>query len=127
MSGILPCCMQIFAKVPAEVLDKFYGCGAPLPTGIEGLTVLDLGSGSGRDCYAAAALVGERGSVIGVDMTREQLEARDTAPCSARFPRTSVHRYYKSGPRTVPMGGSQTVACLCCRMRSACHEACASP
>ena len=69
--------MQIFAKVPAEVLDKFYGCGATLPTGIDGLTVLDLGSGSGRDCYAAAALVGERGSVIGVDMTSEQLEVRD--------------------------------------------------
>ena len=75
--------MQIFAKVPAEVLDKFYGCGATLPTGIDGLTVLDLGSGSGRDCYAAAALVGERGSVIGVDMTSEQLEVRDcpSFPC----------------------------------------------
>lgn len=44
-----------------------------MPTGIEGLRVLDLGSGSGRDCYAAAALVGERGSVVGVDMTDEQL------------------------------------------------------
>ena len=56
------------------MLDKFYGCGAPLPAGIDGLTVLDLGSGSGRDCYAAAALVGEHGSVIGVDMTPEQLQ-----------------------------------------------------
>jgi len=80
----LGCCMQIFAKVPAEVLDKFYGCGAPLPTGIDGLTVLDLGSGSGRDCYAAAALVGESGSVIGVDMTREQLEVLALFPhCSS--------------------------------------------
>jgi arsenite methyltransferase len=35
--------------------------------------VLDLGSGSGRDCYAAAALVGESGRVTGVDMTAEQL------------------------------------------------------
>jgi len=38
-----------------------------------GLSVLDLGSGSGRDCYAAAALVGESGRVTGVDMTAEQL------------------------------------------------------
>ncbi len=45
--------------------DKFYGCGNPLPAGIEGLRVLDLGCGSGRDCYVAASLVGERGSVIG--------------------------------------------------------------
>lgn len=32
-------------------------------------SVLDLGSGSGRDCYVAAAFVGEQGSVTGVDMT----------------------------------------------------------
>ncbi len=89
--------MQIFAKVPAEVLDKFYGCGAPLPTGIEGLTVLDLGSGSGRDCYAAAALVGERGSVIGVDMTREQLEARDRL-CPTCPPNLSLRPVSKSIP-----------------------------
>ena len=35
---------------------------------------MDLGSGSGRDCYAAAALVGEAGTVTGVDMTSEQIE-----------------------------------------------------
>ena len=29
-------------KVPAEVMDKFYGCGAPLPLGIDGLKVLYL-------------------------------------------------------------------------------------
>lgn len=53
---------------------KFYGCGAPLPLGIDGLTVLDLGSGSGRDAYVCSALVGERGRVIGIDMTQEQLD-----------------------------------------------------
>ena len=31
-----------------------------------------VGCGTGRDCYAAAALVGEKGSVTGVDMTPEQ-------------------------------------------------------
>lgn len=41
---------------------------------IQGLRVLDLGSGSGRDCYLAAALVGENGTVTGIDMTAEQLE-----------------------------------------------------
>jgi hypothetical protein len=33
----------ILAAVPDEVKAKFYGCGAPLPFGIEGLRVLDLG------------------------------------------------------------------------------------
>ena len=44
-----------------------------LPTSIEGLSVLDLGCGSGRDCYIASALVGPQGSVTGIDMTAEQL------------------------------------------------------
>jgi ubiquinone/menaquinone biosynthesis C-methylase UbiE len=34
---------------------------------------LDLGSGSGVDCYVASALVGEKGSVVGVDFSDEQL------------------------------------------------------
>jgi SAM-dependent methyltransferase len=38
-----------------------------------GLDTNHLGSGSGRDCYALAQLVGERGYVLGVDMTDEQL------------------------------------------------------
>ena len=60
--------------IPNEVMSKFYGCGTPLPFGIDGLTVLDLGSGSGRDCYLASKLVGENGKVIGLDMTDEQLD-----------------------------------------------------
>lgn len=56
-----------------EVKDRFYGCGSPIPPVLEGATVLDLGSGSGRDCYVLSKLVGERGRVIGLDMTDEQL------------------------------------------------------
>jgi len=44
---------------------RYYGCGTPLPSGIEGLRVLDLGSGTGRDCYVAARMVGESGFVTG--------------------------------------------------------------
>lgn len=60
-------------EVPKEVDEKFYGCGAPLPSGVAGLRVLDLGSGSGRDCYVMSKFVGEHGSVVGIDMTDEQL------------------------------------------------------
>ena len=66
--------IDIMRKVPAEVMDKFYGCGAPLPLGVDGLEVLDLGSGSGRDAYVCAALVGEQGRVTGIDMTQEQIQ-----------------------------------------------------
>jgi arsenite methyltransferase len=63
---------QALKRVPQAVKDKYYGCGSAVPLGIEGLDVLDLGSGSGQDCYVAAQLVGPTGSVIGVDMTEEQ-------------------------------------------------------
>jgi len=64
---------KILEKVHPEVTDRFYGCGAPFPLKLKGSTVLDLGSGSGRDCYMLSPLVGEEGSVIGIDMTDEQL------------------------------------------------------
>lgn len=65
---------ELLAKIHDEVKDRFYGCGSPLPSGLEGATVLDLGCGSGRDVFLLSALVGEHGRVIGVDMTREQLD-----------------------------------------------------
>jgi arsenite methyltransferase len=57
-----------------EVMSKYYGCGLTLPKQLKDMKILDLGSGSGRDCYIAAQLVGENGEVVGVDMTDEQLE-----------------------------------------------------
>jgi len=62
------------ARVNAEVLDRFYGCGSPLPPALEGCRVLDLGCGTGRDVYVASQLVGPEGFVVGVDMTDAQLE-----------------------------------------------------
>jgi SAM-dependent methyltransferase len=56
-----------------EVKARFYGCGSPIPPALEGATVLDLGCGSGRDCYVLSKRVGPRGRVIGLDMTDEQL------------------------------------------------------
>lgn len=63
----------ILANIDHEILDKFYGCGSPIPPALDGRAVLDLGCGSGRDAYLASCLVGPRGSVIGVDMTDEPL------------------------------------------------------
>ena len=65
---------KILAEIDGEILDRFYGCGSPIPPALEGCTVLDLGCGSGRDVYLASRLVGPEGRVIGVDMTDEQLE-----------------------------------------------------
>jgi len=65
---------RILAQLEPEVLEKYYGCGVAVPPAVEGCTVLDLGSGSGRDVYLLSKLVGENGRVIGVDMTEEQLD-----------------------------------------------------
>lgn len=61
------------ANIHDEVLAKYYGCGLTIPFELEGMRVLDLGCGAGRDVYALAQLVGENGYVVGVDMTEEQL------------------------------------------------------
>jgi arsenite methyltransferase len=51
------------------------GCGNPqaIASLLPGETVLDLGSGGGFDCFLAARAVGQRGRVIGVDMTPEMI------------------------------------------------------
>ncbi|MBT9531299.1 MAG: methyltransferase domain-containing protein [Pseudomonas sp.] len=63
----------LLAKLHPQVTERYYGCGLVAPAVLEGARVLDLGSGSGRDCYLLAQLVGSQGQVVGVDMTVEQL------------------------------------------------------
>ncbi|XP_033109751.1 arsenite methyltransferase-like, partial [Anneissia japonica] len=53
---------------------RYFGCGLCIPTCIENAKLLDLGSGSGRDCYLLSKLVGENGHVTGIDMTEELLD-----------------------------------------------------
>src|SRR5499427_600687 len=64
----------LLGNVHEEVRAKYYGCGIVVPAALQGCRVLDLGSGSGRDVYMIAQLVGPEGEVVGVDMTDEQLE-----------------------------------------------------
>ncbi|HEY7745366.1 MAG TPA: methyltransferase domain-containing protein [Desulfuromonadales bacterium] len=91
---------RILAQIDDEILDKFYGCGSPIPPVLEGCTLLDLGCGSGRDAYLASALVGPQGRVIGVDMTAEQLAVarRHRESQASRFglsqPNVEFHQGY---------------------------------
>lgn len=70
--------------IPAEVIEKDYGCGDPSKHLHPGETVLDLGSGTGKICFIASQVVGPNGKVIGVDMTDDMLEvSRRNAPIVA--------------------------------------------
>lgn len=60
--------------IPAEILDRDYGCGNPAPYVRPGDTVVDLGSGGGKLCYIMAQMVGPNGRVIGVDMNPDMLQ-----------------------------------------------------
>jgi SAM-dependent methyltransferase len=69
-------------KTVPEGANMGLGCGNPVAlTSLEaGEIVVDLGSGGGFDCFLAAKKVGQRGKVIGVDMTPEMIEkARENA------------------------------------------------
>ncbi|NXH19352.1 AS3MT methyltransferase, partial [Bucco capensis] len=57
-----------------EVVARYYGCGLVIPECLASCRILDLGSGSGRDCYLLSQLVGEQGRVTGIDMTEGQVE-----------------------------------------------------
>ena len=65
-----------------EAADLGLGCGLPIEhAGLApGQTVLDLGAGAGLDAFVARRVVGEGGTVLGVDFTPEMVEkARQNA------------------------------------------------
>jgi arsenite methyltransferase len=62
-------------RLPAAAVESFAGVGYffDLADLSHGERVIDLGSGSGMDSFAAAQLVGSSGRALGVDFTVEQL------------------------------------------------------
>jgi arsenite methyltransferase len=74
-------------RIPAAAIDSFAGVGyfGDLAAIAPGEVVLDLGSGSGTDSFLAALAAGERGRVIGIDMTAEQLTKATDLAAEAGF------------------------------------------
>ena len=62
--------------MPESAVESFAGVANPWTLGrlAEGERALDLGSGVGTDSLIAAQMVGDQGSVTGIDMTTEMLE-----------------------------------------------------
>lgn len=101
---------ELLDRVPASALQSFAGVGyyldlaAPQP----GERVLDLGSGSGTDAFAVAALVGTSGHVTGVDMTDEQLHKAEQLRGAAGLDNVSFVQGYIDHP-PVPDGSVDIV------------------
>ncbi len=72
-SGLTCCGGEASASAEGEM---GLSCGNPVGFSKvkKGMTVVDLGSGAGKDVFIAAPLAGAKGRVIGVDMTDEMLE-----------------------------------------------------
>ena len=66
--------LEELKKIPESAIMGL-GCGNPVTLARlkKGQTVLDLGSGGGIDVFLAANRVGEKGKVVGVDMTWEMI------------------------------------------------------
>ncbi len=72
-----PVCYEaaVINHIPPQFRLRGYGCGSPVLDAeiVAGETILDLGCGSGVECFIAARLTGRTGSVIGVDMLEPML------------------------------------------------------
>ena len=82
--GVGGCCTvdyaifaEDYSRMQGYVAGADLGLGCGVPTEFAqmnpGDTVLDLGSGAGNDVFISRAIVGEKGKVIGVDMTEEMI------------------------------------------------------
>jgi arsenite methyltransferase len=79
--------VELLDRLPAGAVDSFAGVGYFLDLAglASGERVLDLGSGSGMDTFAAALAVGTSGQLVGIDMTPEQLHKAEALRRSAGF------------------------------------------
>ena len=68
--------VSLVDPMPDAAVESFAGVGNPfsLRTLVKGERVVDIGSGSGFDCFIAATQVGSEGRVVGIDMTQEMLD-----------------------------------------------------
>lgn len=86
---------ESLSYVADEIKQKYYGCGSPIPLALKGLNVLDIGCGTGRDCYVLSRLVGENGFVYGIDMTKEQIDI------AAKYVDEHMRRYEYKKPNVI--------------------------
>jgi arsenite methyltransferase len=67
-----------YGRLDGYVPEADLGLGCGIPTKLAGIregdTVVDLGSGAGNDIFVARSIVGDKGRIIGIDMTQEMVD-----------------------------------------------------
>ncbi|XP_030648646.1 arsenite methyltransferase [Chanos chanos] len=97
--SIPPSAFNALQQIHPHVCKRYTGCGLVVPEKLQGCKILDLGSGSGRDCYILSKLVGRTGHVIGVDMTPELILA------SRKYIRYHQEKFGYEKPNTIFVQG----------------------
>ncbi|BCS96067.1 hypothetical protein DSLASN_16990 [Desulfoluna limicola] len=66
----------LISHIPLEARVRSYGCGSPVQDALleTGETLVDLGSGTGVECFIASRITGAGGKVYGIDMLDTMLE-----------------------------------------------------
>lgn len=67
---------DLISHIPEAFRFRGYGCGSPVADAAigKGETIVDLGCGSGVECFIAAKMTGPGGRVFGIDMLDAMLE-----------------------------------------------------
>jgi 7,8-dihydro-6-hydroxymethylpterin dimethyltransferase len=73
--------IELVEHIPETARVRSYGCGSPvMDCNLQsGETLVDLGSGTGVECFIAAKQVGRQGRVYGVDMSDTMLAQANSA------------------------------------------------
>ena len=66
-------------SIPKDVIERDYGCGDPTKYVKKNDVVLDLGSGSGKNAFICAQIIGRSGKVIGIDQNKDMLNLSRSA------------------------------------------------
>lgn len=87
------------AMIPAEARGRRYGCGSPVEDADiqPRQTVVDLGSGSGVECFLASRKVGRDGKVFGIDMTERMIDLAKRTSASVSRELGYHNVYFKKG------------------------------
>jgi 7,8-dihydro-6-hydroxymethylpterin dimethyltransferase len=104
-----PICYEedLIGHIPENMRYRSYGCGSPVTEADiqQGETVVDLGSGTGIECFISAKLTGPKGKAIGIDMGDKMLDlAEKTGATVARNLGYDNMEFKKSFLEDLPLG-----------------------